>query len=160
VTWEVFGQSQHFTVSVIDELVFLEGPAFSGSLLIGGFDTKMTDAAIDPDEKWCVLVGDGVIVYNLRSPWEPYSFDAPTPSPSDDPYAIYVRQPSNQYWECGRGGFRVPALWLIGVEYIEGERFEVEAANSKNPSAEGPTRFALFADSMNFRPINWLPDII
>jgi hypothetical protein len=162
---EIFGESQSFTVTVAYEDVYLYGPNVPDDPLIGDFYGDARDAAIDPDEKWCVMVGSGVIVYRLGPPWEPYESSWKSPRSAVEPYSIHERQPSLQWWEPGRGGRddrdrEVPITWLSHIEHVQGDRFEADVTESRNADTDGPTRFAVLANRPAFRPINWLPDVV
>lgn len=60
-----------------EHAVILSGPGVSSGLLVGRFYYGPSDVAIDPDERWCVMVGDGLVVYRLSSPWVPYADTSP-----------------------------------------------------------------------------------
>ena len=152
-----FGRSQHFSLSTEFETVWLDGPDVPPDLVIGDFYGNMNDAAIDPDERWCVMVGCGIIVYRLGPPWKEYSYPSPAPVPNGDLYqVIAVDDPSRQWWECGR---KPPVLWIAEVEHLEGERFEARVVGWANPDHAGPSRLLVLADSGVVRPLDWLPDI-
>ena len=46
--------------------------AIDGSLRVGVHDPAVTCGVIAPDQSWCATGGSGVIVYELRPPWEGY----------------------------------------------------------------------------------------
>lgn len=37
------------------------------------------DAYIDPEERFCIVIGCGIIKYNLEKPFDEYSYDTVTP---------------------------------------------------------------------------------
>jgi hypothetical protein len=123
---------------------------------VGDFYGDMNDAAIDPDERWCVMVGCGIIVYRLGPPWKEYSCPSPVPLPNGDLYQVIAVDPSRQWWEGGR---EPPVLWITEVEHLEGERFEARVAGWAHPDHEDPSRLLILADWGVVRPLDWLPDI-
>jgi len=46
--------------------------SIDGSLRVGAHDPAVTCGVIAPDQSWCATGGSGVIVYELRPPWEDY----------------------------------------------------------------------------------------
>ena len=60
---------------------------------VGSFYGETEDAVIDKNEKFCVTVGCGVIVYRLKEPFRGYSYDKIT-----DQWYEFGRGPENIYW--------------------------------------------------------------
>lgn len=151
-------ETEHYWVEAYDEEVVLTGPSVPERLVIGDFYGNAYEAMIDAEERWCVMVGCGLIVYHLGPPWVPYSYHGPPygeqkPSRHNDWGPSHVVE-GHQWWEFGR---EPPTpLWLKSVDHIEGERFEVASVED---AEEGPTRWVVLAKSKVVRPVNWLPEI-
>ncbi len=155
----VFGQSRNYTVTWEFETVWLEGSSVPEGLVIGYFYGATADGAIDPDERWCVMVGCGVIVYRLGPPWEPFHFEGwPFQKREVALGTVHVREPSQQWWEYG--SHASDYLWLESVEHVDGERFEAVVIEPEKGPSIGPTRYAILAEAHTVRPANWLPDIV
>ncbi len=73
------------------------------------------DALIDKNEKFCVVVGCGVIVFRLKEPFESYVYD----------------KECDQWYEFGRDPKNVD--WIISVKQISDNEVELldEAENSR-----------------------------
>jgi hypothetical protein len=138
-----YGQSQNYSLLMSYETVLLERPEVSEPLVIGYFYGNMDDAVIDPEERWCVMVGRGVIVYRLGPPWDPYTGSG-LPSPEiPDRYSIFrSSEDVAQWWECASGAS--PYLRFSTVEYVDG---------NDRTEGEGPTRFEILAESGILRPL-------
>jgi hypothetical protein len=153
-------ESAHFSVDwpdYDDDAVVLSGRGVPTGLVIGRFFYGPRDVAIDRDERWCVIVGSGLVVYKLRHPWMPYD-PGPVHRPANrfhkENWGLPEVRGTDQWWEYGRD--RPGLLELDSVAHVGGERFEA----GWNPRTEdGPTRWAIMAESRIVRPLNWLPDI-
>ncbi|KAB8145747.1 hypothetical protein F8S13_01310 [Chloroflexia bacterium SDU3-3] len=71
-------QSQRYRIYHEFEAVFLDTPDRK-SIVIGDFYGGPTAAIIDRDERCCEVVGCGITLYYLRSPFQPYQIDARSP---------------------------------------------------------------------------------
>jgi hypothetical protein len=88
---ELLAQSANYQVLGEYETVFLK----SGERLvvIGDFYGDAHGAYVDPQERWCVIIGCGLIVYYLREPFEAYRYNQETPQ-----WYEFGRDPANIYW--------------------------------------------------------------
>ena len=59
------------------EVAFLMRPD-GKQIAVGHFYGDPVCAVISPDETWCAIAGEGLIVYFLREPFEAYRYDHPT----------------------------------------------------------------------------------
>ena len=98
-------RSARFTVRSWWETVALEGEDLAGPVIIGDFWANPFGAAIDLEERWCVMVGSGLVVYRLAAPWVPYEYDVV----------------SNQWWEYGRRSSE--RVWFDSVSAAADGRF-------------------------------------
>jgi hypothetical protein len=69
--------SAHYRVLRDYEIVFLETPHRS-RVVIGDFYGDTCTALIDTNERWCLKAGCGLILYFLREPFQPYTYDTHT----------------------------------------------------------------------------------
>jgi hypothetical protein len=159
-TFEPLYESANFSIDCADEFepVYLSGPGVPQGLVIAYSDYFPPAVAIDVQERWCVMVGRGVIVYRLSAPWLPFLEDPPPYLPPrpfhNENWGLPKVRGTEQWWDYGRPEqvFRN----VDSVVHVEGERFE---AVSDEPRDEGPTRWAIMAESRTIRALNWLPDI-
>lgn len=82
---------------------------------VGDFYGNPADGIIDKNERYCVTVGCGVIVYKLREPFEDYMYDTVT----------------DQWYEFGRGPENTE--WIEEVDQISDNEVEItdEEGNSR-----------------------------
>jgi hypothetical protein len=146
-----YGESQNYSVVISHETVLLERPDVSEPLVIGNFYGNMHDAVIDPEERWCVMVGCGVIVYRLGPPWKAYTGPEWPPPELADRYSTFTSDDSGQWWQCGN--ISRPTLWLSTVKYLDSDRFQVEGGWEDQAEGEGPIRFEILAQSGLVRPL-------
>lgn len=71
---QILAQSRNYRISHIYEQARLEGTDIDGHIVIGEFYGDVECACIDRNEKWCITGGDGVILYQLKAPFEEYQF--------------------------------------------------------------------------------------
>jgi hypothetical protein len=111
-------ESQHYRVGNIFETVYLFRDA-ARPVQIGDFYGDLVAVAISSDERWCVMVGAGLIAYRLAEPFRPYGY-ANTGrrwrrgKPTDE---------SEQWWEWER--YPPEVKWLSSVVALDGDRFQV-----------------------------------
>lgn len=104
----------HITVDHEFETVWAYVPGVAGRPVIGDFYGEPRGAAIDDAERWCVMVGCGVIVYKLTGPWQEYNYDLVT----------------DQWWEAYRGPDDI--LWMAGSRHVGGALFSCEVRRDAN----------------------------
>lgn len=68
-------ESTHYEVFKEYEQVFLNIKQINEKVLIGDFYGEVQKAIITPEEKYCVMIGCGVIIYLLKMPFKPYEYD-------------------------------------------------------------------------------------
>ena len=69
-------ESSKYKIEYEYETVFLIHSA--GQTVIGDFYGDPVAAVIDNDERWCAIVGCGLILYYLIPPFKPYEYDCMT----------------------------------------------------------------------------------
>jgi len=74
---------------------------------VGDFYGNPADGIIDLNERYCVTVGCGVIVYKLREPFEDYMYNTIT----------------DQWYEFGRGPENIE--WIEEVKQISDDEVEL-----------------------------------
>jgi hypothetical protein len=62
-------ETANFSVASEWETVYLIGRDLKRPVVVGDFYGNPSAAAVDPAERWCVIVGCGLIVYRLGPPW-------------------------------------------------------------------------------------------
>lgn len=114
-----------YSVVIDNETVRLEGTDIE-PIDVGDFHGEALDIAFDPDERWLVMGGDGVIVYRLGPPWTHYR----------------RHPPDSQWWEWGRhtvrartadgnrlGPGEVTGPIAVGeVDHLDGDRFRLTSS--------------------------------
>ena len=80
---------------------------------VGDFYGDPADGIIDKNEKFCVTVGCGVIVYKLREPFEEYMYDTIT----------------DQWYEFGRGPENIE--WIEEVKQISDDEVKLAYEDGK-----------------------------
>jgi hypothetical protein len=94
----ILAESNHYQVSHEYELVFLrcKSGLFATSkseIVIGDFYGDPAAAIIDEKERFVIMVGCGMIIYNLSEPFEPYQYDLPSSQ-----WRELFREPKNSWW--------------------------------------------------------------
>ena len=80
---------------------------------VGDFYGDPLDGIIDKNERFCVVVGCGYIIYYLKEPFEEYMYDKNT----------------SQWIEAGRGPENI--LSIHSVSQISDSEIEIEMANGE-----------------------------
>ena len=88
----MLARSKQYSISNEYEVVYLHRPD-GQKIVIGDFYGDPAAAIIDWEEKWCVTVGCGLILYWLKEPFRPYEYDRNTVQWSE----IY-RSPPDEWW--------------------------------------------------------------
>ena len=121
-------RSEHFAVCSEYEYVWVEREALEKPVGITSFYGSPFGAAISADEQWCVIIGNGVVVHRLRSPWWRF---IPATGERDYPWS----------WEMCRSP---EDLLVFGqVRSLEGYRFSLTVAPRQN---EKSAEYVLDAD--------------
>lgn len=68
-------ESMHYEVYKEYEAVLLKVKTSNKIVTIGDFYGDVEKAIISPEERYCVMVGCGIIVYFLSEPFNPYEYD-------------------------------------------------------------------------------------
>jgi len=106
---QILARGKNYSVSHEYETVWLTRPDGT-TTIIGDFYGDPQAAVVDWKERWCVVVGAGLILYRLREPFLPYEYD----------------RESEQWWEVHR---HEPDIWWIEAVYQVSEndlRFVVD----------------------------------
>ena len=117
---QLLAQSKHYRVVHEYETVFLIG-ATQHAIPVGDFYGDPHAALIDQHERWCIMVGEGLIVYYLRQPFSPYvrppSYLPPALTASEQ-WATRFRDTKEIWW--------IDAVYQVGDNLV---RFVVDSAS-------------------------------
>ena len=69
---ELLAQSENFKIFSAYEEAQLEGGPIEGHIVVGVFYGHVECACIDKNELWCITCGDGLVIYQLKEPFEEY----------------------------------------------------------------------------------------
>lgn len=77
---DIIAESEHYYIlrSFEDASIYRK-PDSKHITCVGDFYGDPEDAYIDPEEKFCITIGCGIIKYNLCEPFEGYSYNRNTP---------------------------------------------------------------------------------
>lgn len=90
----LLAQSENYEVSHEYEVVLLTRLSSSNqSVEIGDFYGDPQAAIIDEEERFVIMVGCGMIIYNLAEPFEPYRYDL-----QNSQWRELLREPKNPWW--------------------------------------------------------------
>lgn len=143
--WEVadswIAASENFRVGSLAEATYLvrsDGTA----VMAGDFYSDVKAACIDPAERWCVMVGCGLIAYRLTEPFRTYRY------PSSNQSWLRgrrVERANGQWWEWRR---EPPIIaWLGSVEHEHGDRFVVvQFAEGELAKSISPRKYVAHVD--------------
>jgi hypothetical protein len=84
-------ESLNYRIESEYETVYLIHSA--GHTVIGDFYGDPTAAIIDNDERWCAIVGCGMVLYYLKQPFEPYEYHCTTKQ-----WVEFHRTPPDDWW--------------------------------------------------------------
>ena len=71
-------ESIHYEIYKEYETVFLKIKSSDKSIPIGDFYGDVAKVIISTTEKYCIMVGCGVIIYQLKAPYIPYEYEKNT----------------------------------------------------------------------------------
>lgn len=74
----LLAQSKNFQIYCAYEEARLEGSAIDGHVVVGDFYGQVECACIDQNERWCITGGNGLVIYQLKSPFEEYRYNHKT----------------------------------------------------------------------------------
>jgi hypothetical protein len=117
---QLLAQSKHYRVVHEYETVFLIG-ATEHAITIGDFYGDPQAALIDRHERWCIVVGEGLIVYYLHPPFSPYF----RPPPSLPPALIASEQWATRFRDAEKNWW-IDTVCQIGDNLVE---FAVDSAS-------------------------------
>ena len=100
-------ESEHYVVLSEFESVFLYIKDKTKRILIGYFYSDPEIARISPDERFCIMGGEGIIVYYL-----------------DEPFAEYSGLPSEQWMEWGRDDPE-NIMWVESIRILDATHVEI-----------------------------------
>lgn len=93
---QVLAESEHYRVSYEHEVVFLTRklqPPSGADVIIGDFYGDPSAAIIDAKERFVMVAGQGLIIYYLTEPFEPYRYGAKT-----NQWIGLLREPPDSWW--------------------------------------------------------------
>ncbi len=97
---DILARSEHYFIQKeYEEAVLYLKEGSKRIACVGDHYGDPADAYIDPQERFCIVVGCGIIRYNLKEPFEDYSYDKKT----------------TQWMETGRTG---DILWCDHIEDV------------------------------------------
>jgi len=123
-------RSRNFTVRSAWEVVTLQGRHLPRDLYVGDHYGGPEAGVIDREERWCVTVGCGVIVYRLAPPWDEY---------------VGIETP--QWWDYGNDPSDI--LSLVSVTHVDGDRFLC----TSDPDHGDGRRYEVLAEARIVRPV-------
>lgn len=71
----LLAKSAHYQVYREYEMVLLKIKSTGKIVLIGDFYGDVSKVLLSPSEKYCIMAGCGVIVYQLQEPYIPYEYE-------------------------------------------------------------------------------------
>lgn len=90
----VLARSENYEISHEFEVVFLSRFAKPNSdVVIGDFYGNPAVAIIDEKERFVIMAGCGIIIYNLEEPFQPYQYNLQTAQ-----WKELFRETGNQWW--------------------------------------------------------------
>ena len=105
--WTI-AESEHYILrGEFEEAVMYQRSDNSRITTVGDFHGDPVAGIIDENERFCVIVGCGVIVYKLQAPFEEYMYD----------------KDSSQWYEFGRDPKK--AEWITAIEQISPNQIEL-----------------------------------
>lgn len=75
---ELIAQSENYKIYCAYEEAQLESSTINGHVVVGDFYGHVECACIDTQERWCVTGGNGLVIYQLKAPFEEYRYDHQT----------------------------------------------------------------------------------
>ena len=106
--WGILAESEHyFIVRDCEDASIYRKPDSKRVTCVGNFYGDPSDAYIDPDGRFCITIGCGIIKYNLQEPFEEYMYD----------------RDNSQWVEVGREGNDIE--WCDKIEEVTDSYVEV-----------------------------------
>lgn len=84
-------ESSNYKIEYEYETVYLLHPG--GQTVIGDFYGDPVAAIIDKDERWCAVVGCGILLYYLKRPFKAYEYECSTKQ-----WVEFHRLPPEVWW--------------------------------------------------------------
>jgi hypothetical protein len=113
-TTKLLAHSRQYQITAEYETVYLTLPD-GQVVVIGDFYGDPRAALIAWHEQWCIIVGGGLLVYQLRAPF------APNTSPDANPqWTALFRTPHQEWW--------IEAVYQVSEETV---RFVVDPATAQ-----------------------------
>ncbi len=105
--WGILAESEHYYIKKeYEDASLYRKPDSKHIACVGDFYGDPEDAYIDPEERFCITIGCGIIKYMIREPYEGYMYDRDT----------------LQWIETGRTG---DIEWCDRIEEVTGSYVEV-----------------------------------
>lgn len=89
----VLAESKNFLITNEYEKVFLNSKNNNRKIYIGDFYGDPQAAVISSDERFCVMVGCGLIIYYIEEPFEEFSYNTSTSQ-----WKELFRQRGKEWW--------------------------------------------------------------
>lgn len=118
--WGILAESKHFYIlREYEDASIYSKPDSRHIASVGDFYGEPEDAYIDPDERFCITIGCGIIKYMLREPYEGYMYDRETPQ------WIEVGRQGDIEW-CNRIEEVTDSYVEVSLEEDDRRRFNLE----------------------------------
>ena len=119
--WDILAESEHYYIKGEYEDASLFRKSDSKRIAsVGDFYGDPMDAYIDPEERFCITIGCGIIKYNLVEPFEGYMYDRDT-----DQWVEVGREPDNIEW-CDVIEEVTDSYIIVSCEGTDRRRFNLE----------------------------------
>jgi hypothetical protein len=115
VAMKQMAESNNYIILNEYEKVFLKLKYTSQLILIGEFYGDPDVALISDNEKYCVVGGEGVIIYYLRSPFEEFS----------------TKHKESRQWKTWGRDTNEETMWVSEINQIDNEHIRIKLENSK-----------------------------
>lgn len=114
----ILAESPHYFIRKEYERAMLyRKPDAAPVACVGDFYGDPADAYIDPEERFCITVGCGIVLYYLREPFASYKYD----------------QSTAQWIETGRDD---DSLWCDRIDEVADTYFVVSLENGEKRSVD------------------------
>ena len=125
--WGILAESEHyFIVREYEDASIYRKSDSKRITCVGDFYGNPEDAYIDPEERFCITVGCGIIKYNIQEPFEGYMYDQNTPQ-----WIEVGREGDNIEW-CDKIEEVTDSYIIVSLEGEERRRFNLTTLNKED----------------------------
>lgn len=125
--WGILAESEHyFIVSEYEDASIYRKPDSKRITCVGDFYGDPEDAYIDPEERFCITIGCGIIKYNLKEPFEEYMYNRNTPQ-----WVEVGREGDDIEW-CDQIEEVTDSYIIVSLEGEERRRFNLNTLEKEN----------------------------